>query len=90
MPDLRSVGYTSRYFAYLFLLDLTPELVNLIYRMMATEAQDRPTIEQILFSQLLQEHDTGFREWNKTLYPMFKNLTGMHDRLTFGGAKRSI
>jgi len=57
---------------------LTPELVNLIYRMMATEPSDRPPISTILNSSMLREHNSGYRQWNRTFYPIFRTLSSFH------------
>jgi hypothetical protein len=49
--------------------------------MMSTEPTERPSISTILNSKLLREHDSGYRQWNKKLYPFFRNLTGCSNHL---------
>lgn len=65
---------------------LTPDLVSLIYRMIATDPLERPSTSEILDSPLLREHNSGYRQWNRTLYPLFRNLSKIHFP-TFGGSQ---
>lgn len=56
-------------------LDLTSELVSLVYRMMATDPSQRPDICEIINSPMLREHDRAYRNWNKQFYPVFRKLS---------------
>jgi hypothetical protein len=55
---------------------LTPDLIRLIFKMMANNPAERPTVSEILNSPLVHEHDVGYRQWNRRFYFLYRTFRG--------------
>jgi len=60
-----------------FTKHLSPELSNLLYKMIATEPSDRPSISTIFKSDPLQEHATKYRQTNRKVYLFLRILSAV-------------